>query len=455
MQIAINYISRIKSLKKKTKLTYVGLTLYIFMVSFSRLRWLWAAKSIGRLIQRRHSANYAVNSMLAVVFSQLWDPKRECDALMRIVRSGESDVELLARAAESAAYADELDSLLEVRNAAISHGSPLLAYLDGLIAFMNMDANYPTYFQKSVQSFLESAGYKVKNAELTAMSEQSKKYIESGHKIPGFIRQAYNILEPSTLDKIFSNQDELPPHTYLPNFSERTCYEMKGHSDTVILVSCSHGYLTIFSEYFLKKFRRRNKNLVHFHVISDDVGLVRRQLNLLAKRYKNINFSVEPLARKSQTYITIARFLICQEIMNIYRSDVLITDIDANLDFDLPSLMRKIDTQSFDIGLCDPGNKLPWSKFAAGFSFFKYSNVTTSTYLSMLSKYLTTLYTNGGFFSMDQTGVFQVYEYMQMRDLTLKTVNLIEFINFKTIISMPNRLNRKKIKYKWGDGGPQ
>jgi hypothetical protein len=425
------------------------------MVSFSRLRWLWAAKIIGKSILRKYSKNYAVNSVLAVVLSQLWEPKSECDALMRIVRSGKNDVELLARAGESAAYADDLASLHEVRNAATPHGGPLLAYLDGLIAFFNMNANYATYFQESVKSFLQAGGHEVKDTRLQTMSEQIKKYIESGRKLPGFVRQAYNILELSTLDTIFLNNDVFPAHTYLTNHSERTCYENKGDTDTVILISCSHGYLILFSEYFIRKFRLKNKNIIHFHIITDDIELVRRFLYVLVKRYKNINYSIEPVSGKSQTYITIARYLICQEVMNTYRSDVLITDIDSNLDFDLSSLIRKIDTQSFDVGLCDPGNKLPWSKFAAGFSYFKYSNDATSTYLSMLSKYLSALYTNGGFFSMDQTGVFQVYEYMKVRDLALNTVNLMQFINFKKIISVPNQLGRKKIKLKWGDGGPQ
>ena len=148
MQITTNYIRKIKNLKKKTELRYVGLVLYIFMVSLSRLRWLWAAKIIGKFIIRKYSKNYAVNSLLAVVFSQLWEPKSECDALMILVRSGKNDVELLARAGESAAYSDDLASLHEVRNAATPHGGPLLAYLDGLIAFFNMNANYLSLSEK-------------------------------------------------------------------------------------------------------------------------------------------------------------------------------------------------------------------------------------------------------------------------------------------------------------------
>lgn len=450
-----HHLARIKQLKNKTELSYVGLVPYIGMVALSRVRWLWAAEAIGRLLQKKYSANYAVNSVLAAIFSQRWNPKGECDALMRIVRAGTNDVDFLARAGESAAYADDLISLSCVRDAAILHSPSLVAYLEGLRAYLIGDANYQAYFQESVKSFFRSEGNELPDASLKAMSVASKKYVESGRNLPGFVRQSYNVLDVYKLEEIFSAHLGPSTHTFMPDISDRTTHSPANNSDVVILVSCSYGYLSVFSDYYIRNLRRKNSNKVHFHVISDNVEQARRYLSTLATQYSNINYSIETVAGRSQTYITIARFLICREIMNLYRSDVLITDIDLNLDLNLSLIERELEIRKFDFGLCDTGYKLPWSKFAAGLSYFRFSNEAANTYLSLLSQYLVSLYANGGFFSMDQTGVLQVYENMQARRADFKMLNLKMVIDFKRLITVPNQLNRRKIECKWGQGGPQ
>ena len=189
--------------------------------------------------------------------------------------------------------------------------------------------------------------------------------------------------------------------------------------------------------------------------MTNDVVAAQEYLTALTARHSHIRYSIEAIAGKSKNYITLVRYLICSDLIKFYNSDVLISDIDMNLNFDLQTICSELKARNFDFGLCDIGYLVPWAKFAAGLSYFRVANPATDAYLGLLSKYLTTLYSDGGFWTMDQTGMLMAYECLQARGHDFRMLNLYGLIDFTRVISVPKELQRRKIKCKFEGGGPQ
>lgn len=447
------YLAKFVKARATKGLPYAGLVLYYAMVCLLRIRWLRAARFIGELLQRRFSTNYSVNSILAAVYSQLWNPQGECKALMRIVPSNRHDIDLLARAGESAAYAGDVASLTRLRDIAALESLALLSYLNGILACLNGEANYRAHFKESVKTFFSLEEIGSSDAPVKAV----KRYIESGRDLPGFVRQAYNVRELSSIDEMLTVNCPSPaPPSLAGGLNGTPDTGVLGLPDVIVLISCSDGYLNVFADYYIRTFRRKNSNIIHFHVLSDDVETSRDHLAALKEKHSNIRYSIEAISGRSQTYITMARFLICHDVMKHYNSDVLISDIDLRIDFNLSSIGKELRSKEFDFGFWESGYCLPWAKVAAGFSYFRVANHATDVYLDLLSRHLVSLYSDGGFFSMDQTGVVLIYEYMQARGHDFRMMNLSGLIDIKQmILGLPKRLQRGKIKCKFGNGGPQ
>ncbi|MDA1330217.1 MAG: hypothetical protein O3B43_04005 [Chloroflexi bacterium] len=441
--------------KATTGLPYAGLLLYLTMVYLLKFRWLRPAKSIGKLLQGLFSTNYSVNSVLAGVYSQMWNPNGECKALMRIVPANRHDIDLLARSGLSAAYAGDVVSLAKLRDIAAQESPSLLSYFNGLLAFLNEQADYPVHFQESVRLFFNLEGAGSFDSRGKSVSISSKRHVESDPKLPEFVRLAYNVRELASIDEPLMVDCPSPTPPSLSDVLNGTPDTGLGRPDVIVLISCSEGYLDVFSDYFIRTFRRKNSNIIHFHVLAEDVETTRDYLVALKERHSNIRYSIEAISGKSQTYITLARYLICRDLMRRYNSDVLISDIDLRVDFDLRPICRELKSKNFDFGLCDAGYSVPWAKFAAGLSYFRVANHATDVYLELLSTYLTTVYSDGGFWTMDQTGMLMAHECMQARGHDFKMLNLYGLIDFRRLITVPKQLQRRKIKCKFRNGGPQ
>ena len=449
------YLAKFMKAKATTGLPYAGLAFYYIMVYLLEYRWLRMARNIGELLQRIFGANYSVNSVLATVYSQMWNYKGECKALMRFVTDNNQDVDFLARAGESAAYAGDFVSLKRLRDIAALESLPLLHYLDGLLAFLIEEEDYRAHFKESVKAFFRFDEGSPSKVPEKAVSIMSKQYIESGRDLPSFVRQAYNISDLSRIDEQLIGDYLSPELISLPTVFDRTQITGLAHTSPIVLISCSDGYLNVFAEYYIRIFRRKNLNIIHFHVLAEDAEATRSLLVALKAKYSNILYSIETISGRSQTYITLVRFLICHDLIKHYNRDILISDIDVHFDFDLSLIGRELRAKTFDFGLYDLGYSVPWAKFAAGCSYFRVDNHASDVFLELLSRHLVSLYSDGGFFSMDQVGMLLIYEYMRARGDDFRMLNLYKVIDFKRLASVPKKLQRRKIKCKFGNGGPQ
>ncbi len=450
------YLTKFVTGKARHKLPYTGLILYYIMAYLLKYRFVQSARITGEFLQRIFSTNYAVNSLLAYVYRQQNNFEGECKTLMRIVPGNSHDIDLLTRAAETAAFAKDVNSLKRLRDIVAQESTPMHYHIKGLLAYMNGEANYAVYFQEAVRSFFDPERVSVSDASGESVGVLIQRAAESGRSLPEYVRAASNIRELAVIDELLKADAPSHPPPLLADDLGGTPISEPGHTNPIILISCSWGYLNVWADYYIRTFRTKNQNIIHFHVLAVDIKATRDYLVALKNKHSNIRYSIEPLAGNSQTYITIARFLICRDIMKRYNSDVLISDIDLRVDFDIGPICRELRSGGFDFGFNDGGHLVPWAKFAAGcFSYFRIANHATDVYLNLLSKYLVWLYSNGGFFSMDQVGMVMIYEYMQARGPDSRMLNLSGFIDIIGMHKLPKKLQRGKIEVKFGSGAPQ
>ena len=433
-------MSKFATASDKLELPYTGLILYYVMAYSMRYRFVSFATIVGEFLQRRFSANYAVNSSLAYAYRQLNNFAAECKCWMRIVPADCHDVDLLFRASESAAFSGNVETLTKLRDITAREAAPIHFHIRGLLAFLTGEADYAVRFQEVVRSFLDPLGIDSPDASAKSVSVLLQKAYASGRTLPEYVRAAANIRELSIIDELLKADGPSRPPTVLSDAAARPAATDSGLTNPIVLISCSTGYLRVFADYYVRTVRSRNRNIVHFHVITDDIEATRIYLEALKNRHANVGYSTEALAGNSQTYFTLARFLICRDLMKHYNSDVLISDIDVCVDFDLSAIGRELETKGCDFGLLDLGYRVPWGKFGIGFSYFRTANHASEVYLDVLSRYLVWLSSNGGYFSMDMVGGMMAHEYMQARGHDFKLLDLSAFVD---VMQMHTRIPKK------------
>jgi hypothetical protein len=451
-----SHLKRFAKAKVTTGLPSIGLILYAVLAYALQFRWLRLARVVGEILQRFYSSNYSVNSALALVYSQLWNPVDECKVLMKLAATNRHDIDLLARAGLSSAYAGDLSSLQMLRDMAPSQELALASYLNGLVAFLKGQLNYHEHFQKSANAFFAVSGNTSPVASRLLMVEPGVQNSQREPAIPEYVRMAYNVRPISNVNELLTGDNATGSVLTQSNLTGGGMIAPgDGVRCPIVLIACDDGYLKVFGDYVIRTLRQENQNVVHFHVLTTDTAAAHENLVKLLGKYPNIRYSIEQLDGKSKTYITLSRYLICRHLLTLYNNDILISDVDMNLDFDLQPLVSQIKLGGYDFALCDVGYAVPWAKFAAGFSYFRVNNQATSAYLTLLSGYMSKLYANGGFWTMDQTGMLMAYEELQSQGHSFRMLNLHDVVDFKRLISMPTRLQRQKIKSKFHGGAPQ
>ena len=111
-----------------------------------------------------------------------------------------------------------------------------------------------------------------------------KNALQSGRPLPEFVRAASNIRELSIIDELL----KVDAPSYIPPLLSDAFDEITPASELakkpVVLISCSTGYLKVFADYYIRIFRRKNGNIVHFHVLTDNHETTRNYLEELKSR---------------------------------------------------------------------------------------------------------------------------------------------------------------------------
>lgn len=223
----------------------------------------------------------------------------------------------------------------------------------------------------------------------------------------------------------------------------------------IVLISCDLAFFSIFAKHFIEKFRNKNNNVVHFHVVTSQKNELINKFNLLNSNFKNLGLSYEKTKRnKNKIFITMSRFLICSLIMKNYKNDIFINDIDFSPNYKLDLISQTLNNKKFDVGFYDENQSVPWTKFAAGCCYFRYKSKLSNSFLNKLSCYYRFKFENpkNTFWTVDQLGLFLIVRKMQKNFKILNFFQYKNLINFNKLIKVSKILEIKKINAKFKEG---
>ena len=224
---------------------------------------------------------------------------------------------------------------------------------------------------------------------------------------------------------------------------------MKRDNDTnfVILVSCSYSFFKIFGIFFIKHIRNLNcNNIIHFHIV-DSLNIKKKIFStILQNKFTNINFTYGGKKNISMGDTSSARYLICKDIMNYYKKNVLISDIDTNFYLSPDDIIKRIKLSNYDMGFFFiKKNFLPWEKFAAGLSFFKYKNLNSYMFLNDMISYINIAKNNKNQVLWGAETISLYYAYYKNYKKNLRIFDFSKILNLDNlIIKLPKILQFKK-----------
>ncbi len=218
-------------------------------------------------------------------------------------------------------------------------------------------------------------------------------------------------------------------------------------SKFIILVSCSYNFLKIFGIFFIKQIRNLNdNNIIHFHVV-DSLRINNNSfINKLESSFLNVNFTYGAKKIFNIGDTSSARYLICKDIMNYYKKDVLIADIDNYFYLSPENIIKKFNSYKYDMALFfHKKNSLPWERFSAGLSFFKYNNINSNKFLNDIISYINIAKNNKKEVLWGAETVAIYYAYYKNIKINKKIFDFSKILNIEDLIlPLPKTLQFKK-----------
>jgi hypothetical protein len=218
-------------------------------------------------------------------------------------------------------------------------------------------------------------------------------------------------------------------------------------SEFIILVSCSYNFLIIFSIFFIKKIRKLNdNNTIHFHIV-DSLNINNNNfINKLEKSFLNVNFTYGGKKEINIGDTSSARYILCRDIMNYYKMDVFIADIDNDFYISPKNIIEKIKAYKYDMALFfNKTNSLPWERFSAGLSFFKYKNKNSYQFLNDMIYYINIAKNNKNEVLWGAETIAIYYAYYKNIKRNKHIFDLSKILNVEDfILNLPKILQFKK-----------
>lgn len=139
-------------------------------------------------------------------------------------------------------------------------------------------------------------------------------------------------------------------------------------SESVVLAACDSKYFESFGEVLISSIAGKLEGKVcHIHVVNPTEAVLKK-----AERFSellgNFNFSYEISGFTSSAYYAVARFIVLEQILEIYNLDVLVCDVDAAFlsNYSLDKILSGRDIVIKADDKCSL-HTYPWRGLAAGF----------------------------------------------------------------------------------------
>lgn len=201
----------------------------------------------------------------------------------------------------------------------------------------------------------------------------------------------------------------------------------KKDSGFIFFISCDYSYFLAYIDALLEG--NKSGAGIHFHVVlnENEMQNVHKIQEYVKKSGNGLSYSYAPEGISSQgvkTYYACARYLFLEEIFQIYRTNLIIVDIDINFSsIKLEDLSSQLDEDK--ISLVFSTKDLPWANILAGFSFFG-KNTFPSSFVKYTKEFLIHSYIEGSYeWTLDQTAMNYAYRSLSIREkASIRTLSL-------------------------------
>ena len=216
---------------------------------------------------------------------------------------------------------------------------------------------------------------------------------------------------------------------------------------TIGLITCDLKYFIIFSEFFCRHFRikndlpliftvvlENNPNLLEFNEVCNRLNKY-DAIQVRSRRAKLDNLAVE---------VTNERFILAPELMIERKSNLVILDIDLKIDFAVTELFVHSEN-CLSLPICWSG--VPWGRYAAGLSYFPYSNFSIY-FLNLMKEYFSFALKHEPQWTLDQATFAVVVEYVRSKQINFQLHDIGIELYLQATRATPMRLRSAKNRAK-------
>jgi glycerol-3-phosphate cytidylyltransferase-like family protein len=321
----------------------------------------------------------------------------------------------------SAAYSGDLELLTQMRDARtfLPPVPGLLEYVEALLALDSGGRSWMRWFSDCRKTF---------------DSSQPESQLK-----PEYVEQASNFFDPDLTDSVFRQAIGRLDRSVVVPRSQRA----------KLIVSCDVLYFSIFSEFFCSNVRKLSSIPIHIVVVvvnqDDRASALQQWRKLQYLSDIEIELVQVPDDVAVGVFSSTARFLAASKTMRKFGMDVIVSDIDLKIDFDVEdifsNLRSSIGLPRFDACL------VPWARLNAGLAFFR-SSPMSLMFLSLLAAYLEFAIRNGANWTLDQAALYVTWTFCREHDydFTIEDVGLV--ITTSASRRVPRRLRKRKFEAK-------
>lgn len=304
----------------------------------------------------------------------------------------------------------------------VKHGSNILAktflpdVCDEILNNFRMD-DFITYTEDYRYSILTILVYISENKyvfnEVLGFLKNNENTSKSHHYLKGIIY--YKLNQKTMAEDCFKNlilfKDDLEYHQapaisytlkYEPNKKNintknivdiNVLNKSENYKNGIVLMSCDYGYYKSYAIKTLKKCSDLKINC-HLHVVFRYKEMLQDiDISWFKENNIGLSYEFEPAIGNKITYYSIARYIVLKDIMELYNTSVIVSDVDINFETSHTYLFDNILPNKIGL-IFNNKQKLPWLQILAGFNFFG-KDTKDSQFIGYLKNFLIDSYFQG------------------------------------------------------------
>jgi len=316
----------------------------------------------------------------------------------------------------------------------------------------NLVNNTISIFPKTCELFLLQALILFQKGEIRKATEKlslvNKKDKINLQLLPNLLRPCFTVLSYKK-----SNYNFLLNKFNQINITKDKNFIANNKLQPVHLCSMNAAYFLKFSNLFcISANLVKLNNIIHFHII-DFTEECRIHKQSLTKNFPNLqinySYSSSNINNPPRSLFAMTRFLILNELFELYKSDIIVSDIDVVITDTSNKIVHFMRENDIGIRIRPHNNYAPWKIYVANLVYFKFCKkiLNIVNYMSNYYFYISDN-TKHDIWGIDQTCLFySLYRFnnkLKILDLNMCQHNYLGFLGNNKILSAEQHTLRLK-----------